>query len=67
MIHIVRDPDPDAQVLELCCFCYEPTPFWFEPNDVACCRRCAAKHKTSDVPAKDTWWDACERLAKSHR
>jgi hypothetical protein len=56
--------------LELCCFCWKPTPFWARAeevdenghaNDVACCPPCAETHEPSELPSKEAW---CAEAAK---
>lgn len=51
MIEVKREPEQPEQ----CCFCREPTPFWFTENDVACCQRCAKFANAKDVPTKAVW------------
>lgn len=58
---IVVEEETDSALLrfgvELCCFCWKPTRFWYEPNDVAVCPEDAATHDPSDVPTKEAWCD----------
>lgn len=54
MFHVEREP-PLANKLENCCFCRVPTPFWYRPNDVACCQFCARLRAPEQVPTKKEW------------
>ena len=61
MLTLTYQPDPTPP-FERCCFCRRPTPFWFQPKDVACCRECGGRAEPSDVPSKKEWMRR-ERLA----
>ncbi|KKN98508.1 hypothetical protein LCGC14_0146190 [marine sediment metagenome] len=55
-IKVAIHPMTSEQPLENCCFCRKPTPYWFDPKDVACCPPCAAVCNSSDVPSKEVWF-----------
>lgn len=41
--------------LEHCFRCNEPTQYWYRPNDVPCCTRCAEIIEKEQVPTKEAW------------
>jgi len=57
-------PDPDGEAVERCCFCRARSLTWTNLPDrapgeqVACCAKCAARARPSQVPSKREW---CER------
>jgi predicted amidophosphoribosyltransferase len=55
MIPVKREPENLGDQYEQCCFCFEPTPFWFELRDVAVCPICAKTAEEHMVPFKDEW------------
>jgi hypothetical protein len=61
-IEITREPTdiPRWWEQERCCFCFERTPFWYAPKDVAVCEACALTRTVDEVPAKRVWCDAVE-------
>lgn len=64
MIEVVHEVGvTDLRFVERCCFCREPTRYWFLPKDVACCEECASKAEPADVPDKDAWCRR-ERVAR---
>jgi predicted amidophosphoribosyltransferase len=51
--------------LELCCLCWQPTPYWYMPKDVACCQTCAEVATPDDIPEKKEWCtNARKRMKK---
>ena len=55
-ITVEEEPaDLSSRNLERCCFCRQPTRFWYRPNDVACCPTGASRAIAADVPNKETW------------
>jgi len=57
MIVVIREPiDLGGPPYECCAFCNEPTPYWYEPKDVAVCPICAEKVEDADVPSKMDWF-----------
>lgn len=67
MIEVQQEkPQPSYFELENCCFCRKPTPFWYTPNDVACCPACAEFADAQDVPTKAVWLRR-ERIAEGMR
>jgi hypothetical protein len=54
-IRVVRESEELGGPFERCCFCHTPTPFWYEPNDVPVCERCAKSKKLSEIPTKEEW------------
>ena len=61
MIPIVREPaeltENVAPIYEQCCFCGDPSPYWYEKNDVCICKKCAAVKNVKDVPTKKEWFE----------
>jgi hypothetical protein len=58
-IKVVREPEDEPWgTQELCCFCWERTPYWYEKKDVPVCKECAKTHKAKEVPDKKTY---CEQ------
>lgn len=56
MIDVVREPvEFDKLGLENCCLCEKPTPYWYEPHDVACCEVCAMTATPEAIPSKAEW------------
>jgi hypothetical protein len=64
-VPIVKEPDELIQELhrlELCCFCFDPTPYWTNlkkrapGGQVACCPGCAKFEYQKDVPSKNKWY-----------
>lgn len=53
-------------LMESCCFCRRPTPFWHMPKDVAVCEECAPTHEVSQIPPKEEWCAAVAADAASH-
>jgi hypothetical protein len=43
---------------EDCACCGKPTPFWYEPKDVALCLACADITPATQVPTKRRWLEA---------
>lgn len=65
MIEVVREDLEQSTIeIENCCFCRNPTAFWYKPKDVACCLECAANAEPGDVPDKQTWCKR-ERIAQN--
>lgn len=57
MIEVSLEPEPAVwATVEHCCFCREPTRYWYTPKDVACCQKCAAHAQPADVPSKKVWF-----------
>lgn len=56
---LVKEPDAVLGIrgmpLENCAFCRTPTPFWFQPKDVAVCEDCGTRHTPDQVPNKKDW------------
>lgn len=40
---------------EKCCFCKQPTRYWFVPQNVAVCLACAKLQKPEGVLTKEKW------------
>jgi hypothetical protein len=57
-IEVVHDNEPRWWPAEHCCFCFEPTRFWYTAKDVAVCEPCAGTHVPEDVPSKAIWCEA---------
>jgi len=55
-LKIIYNPVAGPTDFEPCCICRQPTLYWYERNDVALCRRCAAVTKRDDVPTKEQWF-----------
>ena len=55
MIELTRETDGAGPPHEWCCFCWEPTPYWHTPKDVAVCQECAMIHTPEEVPTKEEW------------
>ena len=53
MIPLIQDDI--GPPFEQCCFCFKPTPFWYQPKDVACCPECGEVHEPAEVPSKVEW------------
>lgn len=52
----VHDPFPsDEGIAENCCICREPTYYWYQPKDVALCKKCAHTIEEEDIPTKIDW------------
>lgn len=70
MIEVKRE-DPalssETGCFERCCFCRQPTGFWYTPKDVAVCLECAAEATPEDVPDKKVWCRREEIAASSDR
>ena len=70
-IAVEREPEGMTRsfrgLMETCCFCRRPTPFWHMPSDVAVCEECAATHDASDVPVKEEWCRAIADFKPSPR
>lgn len=47
------DPGPEP-----CACCSKLTTWWYEPNDVALCARCAEEKTAKEIPSKAAWFDA---------
>lgn len=62
-IKLVRDPDADDPHWpnERCCFCWQPSAHWAQPQDVACCEACARKHTAEELPEKMNWIDEAKK------
>lgn len=56
MIQVKHESPDNGPPYEPCCFCFQPTPFWFELRDVACCQACAGTAMEDQVPFKDEWF-----------
>jgi predicted amidophosphoribosyltransferase len=54
-LKIVHDGSVRGDVLERCCMCRAPTPWWRSVEDVALCPTCAKKTKASELPRKAEW------------
>lgn len=56
MIEVTKESaEMSAWPLELCCLCWQPTPYWYTPKDVACCEACAKDAAPEDIPSKKEW------------
>lgn len=67
MIPVTKEPveiTGGLSGLESCCFCWENTPFWHVPKDVAVCLDCAKTHDPEDVPTKEEWVREAHKRAK---
>ncbi len=72
MIQLIKEEGCDqmGSVLELCCICREPTPFWTNLSDrkpgqqVACCEKCAKLANPEHIPSKEVWC-ARERILRT--
>lgn len=59
MVWVVKEPEYLGFPYENCCICDVGTCYWYEPNDVPLCKKCAPlfhrlnKHK---VPSKEEWF-----------
>jgi hypothetical protein len=52
---VLEDPELAYWGLENCCICEQPTPYWYIPNDVACCQGCAKDADPAKMPTKKEW------------
>lgn len=62
-VRVTHEPDvPVVQCcLEQCCRCFQPTPYWYTPFDVALCQMCAALVTAEQLPTKRQWCDEVSR------
>lgn len=68
MLKITHDGSGPRDVLERCCMCRTPTPWW-HASDVALCPACAHTTKRSELPTKKDWCakeEAIWRAANPH-
>ena len=56
MVEVVREPKGFEPPYEHCSICKSPTPYWYEPKDVALCKACAKTVKPDDIPTKKEWF-----------
>lgn len=63
MIQVSAEPPEMKRFTpETCCFCKQPTRFWYTPKDVACCPICAQIHSPEEVPSKEEWMQSQRAL-----
>ena len=55
-VKVNKEPkDMGGPPYEHCFKCNKPTPYWYEPNDVALCQSCAETVTNKDIPTKKEW------------
>ena len=55
-VEVKKEPeDMGGPPYEHCCICDQPTPYWYEPNDVALCTKCAEFITKQKIPTKKEW------------
>lgn len=59
-IQTVKEPD-GLGMLEHCCFCFRPTPFWARTVNVAVCEHCSKVRREDELPFKLEW---CNEIRK---
>lgn len=62
MVKVIQEPDEFGPPLEPCAICYERTKFWYEPKDVAVCKKCAEVVTPDQIPSKERWCAAVDQL-----
>ena len=62
-VKVVHDGSKPGEILEDCCKCGNPTPYWFGKGDanVALCKTCAIIAEPNELPAKKDWCESQQR------
>jgi hypothetical protein len=56
MVYVERESlDFMGCEFERCFRCKQPTPYWYAPKDVPCCKDCAAVVEANEIPTKSEW------------
>jgi hypothetical protein len=63
MIQVKHDGETfDSEPAENCVFCFQETRYWHEKKSVAVCERCAKERDSWEIPDKESWIRAVERI-----
>ena len=66
-IRIDKQPSNMGEDHELCCMCFEPTPYWHLARNLPLCEPCARTFNPSDLPKMKEYLDEAARVEASRK